>query len=69
MFKLFLDPGHGDSDSGAVGNGLLEKDLTLSIALKIREILANEYNDVVVKMSRTGDTFPSLNQCTNDANN
>lgn len=69
MFKLFLDPGHGDSDSGAVGNGLLEKDLTLSIALKIREILANEYNDVVVKMSRTGDTFPSLNQRTNDANN
>ncbi|MQA28119.1 MAG: N-acetylmuramoyl-L-alanine amidase, partial [Micromonosporaceae bacterium] len=24
--KLYLDPGHGGTDSGAVGNGLREKD-------------------------------------------
>lgn len=68
MFKLFLDPGHGGSDSGAVGNGLREKDVTLSIAKIIRDILTNEYVDVTVKMSRTGDTFPTLRQRTNDAN-
>lgn len=68
MFKLYLDPGHGGSDPGAVTNGLREKDLTLSISLKIGEILANEYNDAAVKMSRTGDTFPTLNQRTKDAN-
>lgn len=68
MFKLFLDPGHGGSDSGAVGNGLKEKDLTLSISTKIFDILTSEYNDVAVRMSRTGDTFPTLTQRTNDAN-
>lgn len=68
MFKLYLDPGHGGSDPGAVGNGLQEKDITLSIALKIRDMLLNEYQNVTVRMSRTGDTFPSLTQRTNDAN-
>ena len=68
MFKLFLDPGHGGSDPGAVGNGIREKDITLSIALKIRDILQSEYEEVEIKMSRTGDTFPSLRQRTNAAN-
>lgn len=68
MFKLYLDPGHGGSDPGAVGNGLQEKNVTLSIALRIRDILINEYNNVSVKMSRTGDTYPTLTQRTNEAN-
>ena len=25
MVKIFIDPGHGGSDSGAVGNGLQKK--------------------------------------------
>ena len=68
MFKLYLDPGHGGSDPGAVGNGLQEKDLTLAISKKIRDILALEYDGVAVKMSRTGDMFPTLKQRTNEAN-
>ncbi|KAA9011880.1 N-acetylmuramoyl-L-alanine amidase family protein [Niallia endozanthoxylica] len=68
MFKLFLDPGHGGSDPGAVGNEIQEKDITLSISKVIQETLASEYSDVEVKMSRTGDTFPSLSQRTNEAN-
>ena len=68
MFKLYLDPGHGGSDAGAVGNGIMEKDVTLSIAKQIRDILESEYQDVSVRMSRTGDTFPSLVQRTNEAN-
>ncbi|WP_394235039.1 N-acetylmuramoyl-L-alanine amidase [Niallia oryzisoli] len=68
MFKLFLDPGHGGSDPGAVGNGLEEKDVTLAISLNIRDILEKEYRDVVVMMSRTGDTFPTLQERTNAAN-
>nr|WP_295970270.1 N-acetylmuramoyl-L-alanine amidase [uncultured Bacillus sp.] len=69
MFKLYLDPGHGGSDPGAFGNGLQEKDVTLSISLAIRDILVNEYNHVAVHMSRTGDTYPSLSQRTKEANN
>lgn len=68
MLKLFLDPGHGGADSGAVGNGLREKDLTLDIALRIRDLLINNYNDVVVRMSRTTDIARSLAERTNDAN-
>ena len=55
MVKLFIDPGHGGSDSGAVGNGLQEKNLTLQIALTLRNILANEYLGVSLLLSRTGD--------------
>ena len=68
MFKLYLDPGHGGSDAGAVGNGIMEKDVTLSIASQIRKILESEYQDVSIRMSRTGDSFRSLSQRTKDAN-
>ncbi len=35
--KIFIDPGHGGNDSGAVGiNNLLEKDINLSVAKKYR---------------------------------
>ena len=68
MIKLFLDPGHGGSDPGAVGNGIQEKDINLTLAKKIRDILAAEFDDLAIKMSRTGDSFPSLSDRTNDAN-
>ena len=38
---IFLDPGHGGSDSGAVGNGVREKDLTLSIYNKVSKKLSD----------------------------
>ena len=68
MFKLFLDPGHGGSDPGAVGNGIREKDITLKISTKIRDMLLAEYSNVSVLMSRTGDTYPTLSDRTNAAN-
>ncbi|MFD1852049.1 N-acetylmuramoyl-L-alanine amidase [Oceanobacillus bengalensis] len=67
--KLYLDPGHGGSDPGASGNGLKEKDVTLDIALRIRSILTNNFEDVEVKMSRTSDSNKNLQQRTNEANN
>ena len=68
MIKIYIDSGHGGSDPGAVGNGLKEKDITLKIALKIREILAHEFDNVAIKMSRTGDSYPTLTERTNEAN-
>lgn len=68
MVKIFIDPGHGGTDSGAVGNGIQEKNITLQIGLKIRDILEKEYSNVSVRMSRTGDTTVSLTQRSNMAN-
>lgn len=67
--KVYLDPGHGGTDPGAVGNGLREKDLTLKIAKYTRDYLLNNYQDVQVRLSRTTDVFVSLANRTRDANN
>lgn len=66
--KLYLDPGHGGRDPGAQGNGLKEKDFTLDIALRIRSILLNNYENIDVMMSRTSDVYKSLSQRTDEAN-
>lgn len=68
MVKIFIDPGHGGKDSGAVGNGLMEKNINLQIAKRIDAILKNEYTDVTTRLSRTGDQTVSLSERTNAAN-
>ncbi len=50
---VVLDAGHGGEDSGAVANGLLEKDLNLSIALKLRDMLRTA--GIPVVMTREED--------------
>ena len=57
---VFLDPGHGGDDAGAISatTGQKEKDLVLDIALRIGEILRDAGVEVV--FSRTNDTFVSL---------
>ena len=39
MAKIVVDAGHGGIDSGAVGNGIIEKDLTLKISKYIYDRL------------------------------
>lgn len=68
MSKIYLDPGHGGTDPGAVGNGLQEKNVTLAISLKVRDILNRDYEGHSIRMSRTTDVTRSLAQRTNDAN-
>lgn len=68
MVKIFIDPGHGGSDAGAASNGIQEKNITLQIAKKVRDILQDEYSDVSIRMSRTGDSTVSLSERTNAAN-
>ncbi len=66
MTKVFIDAGHGGKDPGATGNGLREKDITLSVGLKVGKILQRHKFDVVY--SRTTDVFLSLTERTNRAN-
>lgn len=58
MTKLIvLDPGHGGSDPGAIGNGLVEKNITLDLARRVQKKLAG-VADVV--LTRNSDAFISL---------
>ena len=51
---VVLDPGHGGSDSGAIGpTGVREKDVSLSVSLKAQKLLAAAGYHVV--MTRTTD--------------
>lgn len=64
--KVFIDLGHGGSDSGAIGNGLNEKDVVLSISKKVGNILTQ--NGISVAYSRTSDTDVSLEGRAQQAN-
>lgn len=64
--KVFLDAGHGGKDPGASGNGLIEKHIALSVALKTGNILKK--HNVEVSYSRTTDTFIELSNRANRAN-
>lgn len=51
---ICIDAGHGGSDPGKVGNSnILEKDINLSLALKLQKLL--EKKNYKVYMTRNGD--------------
>ena len=64
---IVIDPGHGGSDHGATGYGLVEKNLNLSLAKAVQRNL-NQY-ELEVVLTRENDTNPSLNARANYANN
>lgn len=57
---IILDPGHGGRDSGAVARdkSATEKAIVLKVANKVKAML--EADGATVRMTRSGDTFPSL---------
>jgi N-acetylmuramoyl-L-alanine amidase len=57
---IVIDPGHGGKDPGAHGRrGTEEKDITLRVALKLRDILS-KVPDIRVLMTRDRDVFVEL---------
>ena len=66
-YKVFIDPGHGGYDNGAVQNGVLEDEINLQISKKIEAKL--KAKGVQVKMSRYDDTYLSLTDRTKMSNN
>lgn len=68
LTKLFIDAGHGGKDSGAIGNGLYEKNVVLTIAKKMEDYLKANFKNIDIMLSRTGDTFPTLTERTEQAN-
>ncbi len=63
---IMIDPGHGGTDGGAVGNGLIEKDINLDIALRLRTLL--EYQGATVVMTRSSDSRVELSERSQMAN-
>ena len=56
--SVVIDPGHGGADPGATASGVAEKDVTLDVALRLRELLVAQ--KVAVSLTREGDTTLSL---------
>lgn len=66
--KVVIDPGHGGSDPGTVGSHTREKDITLSISLKVGSLIKSSFNDVDLIYTRKEDRFVPLDERTRIAN-
>ena len=52
---VVIDAGHGGAKPGAIGKKSQEKELTLSMALKLGKLIEDNYSDVKVIYTRTKD--------------
>ena len=59
---VVIDAGHGGAKPGALGRRYKEKDITLSIALKLGKVITDNYSDVKVIYTRTTDVDISLSE-------
>lgn len=60
IHKVVIDAGHGGEDPGCVGSQSKEKDVTLSIALKLGQYIERNFADVEVIFTRNTDEFIEL---------
>jgi N-acetylmuramoyl-L-alanine amidase len=57
---IVIDPGHGGKDPGAIGrSGMAEKDITLYVGLRLRDLLVRHLKKAVL-MTRDRDVFVEL---------
>ncbi len=69
-YTIVIDPGHGGKDPGNTGNGYLEKNIALKIALGLGKVLEKNSNYNII-YTRKDDRFIDLfkrAQIANDAN-
>lgn len=70
---IVIDPGHGGKDPGAIGEfegfKLQEKDVNLAIAHRLVDLLRIRYPERTILLTRSGDTYPSLEDRVDMANN
>lgn len=59
-YRVFIDPGHGGSDPGAISNGERESDLNLTISMLLKDKL--EDKGIEVLLSREDDVFLTLEE-------
>jgi len=66
--KVVLDAGHGGRDPGAVNGKVLEKNITLSVALMLGDMIKKRYPEVEVIYTRNKDVLIPLDQRSEIAN-
>ncbi|WP_054743700.1 N-acetylmuramoyl-L-alanine amidase family protein [Cellulosilyticum ruminicola] len=64
---VVIDPGHGGSDAGALGNGLKEKEINYKHAMGVYLLLEEDPN-IKVYTTRASDVYPTLQFRTQLAN-
>lgn len=68
---IVIDPGHGGKDPGTMGTkrySKYEKDIALSVSLKLGNYISNSFPDIKVIYTRKEDVFLELNERTRIAN-
>lgn len=65
---VVIDPGHGGRDPGALGKVSKEKEIALSIALKLGKLINQRFPEVKVMYTRNDDRFIELYQRADIAN-
>ena len=68
-FTLVIDPGHGGKDPGAIGKRGKEKNINLSVALKLGNLIRENCKDVDIVYTRQKDVFVALDRRAQIANN
>ena len=69
MKKIVLDAGHGGKDPGNLGSKSREKDINLAVTLLVGKYIEENLPDVEVVYTRKDDSFPTLKQRPQIANN
>jgi len=54
---IAIDPGHGGKDPGAIGSKVIEKDLVLKIAKRLKQLIDSE-KGMTAFLTRSDDSFP-----------
>ncbi|MBC8014571.1 MAG: N-acetylmuramoyl-L-alanine amidase [Sporomusaceae bacterium] len=58
---IVIDPGHGGSDTGAIGpSGVKEKDITLAISQELKSLLNKDGIKVILTRTKDQDVYSSL---------
>ena len=65
---ICIDAGHGGKDPGAIGAKCYEKNVVLSVALKLGKLIESNYPDLKVIYIRKKDVFVELRDRTRIAN-
>jgi N-acetylmuramoyl-L-alanine amidase len=57
---IVIDAGHGGKDPGTNGRAAREKDVALSVALRVEKLFRDNKTGIAVELTRKGDSFVEL---------